>query len=55
MVIALFDPGHLAIDLGEDRRSTFPWTNYGVEVRRRRHEVAIVVSGLEPEPYYAPA
>ena len=55
MVIVLFDPVHLVIDLGEDCRSTFPWTNHGVEVRRWRHEVTIVVSGLEPEPYYAAA
>ena len=55
MVIVLFDPVHLAIDLGKDRRSTFPWMNHGIEVHRWRHEVAIVVSGLEPEPYYVAA
>jgi hypothetical protein len=29
MVIGLFDPSHLAIDLRENRRSTFLWTNTG--------------------------
>lgn len=51
MVIALFDPGHLAIDLREDRRCTFLRTNDGVVVWRRRYKIAVVVSRLEPEPY----
>jgi hypothetical protein len=54
MVIVLFDPGHLAINLGEDRRSTFPWMSDGIEVCHHRHEVAIV-SGLGPEFYYVAA
>ena len=33
MVIALLDPGHLAIDLCEDRRCTLLWTYDGIVMR----------------------
>ena len=46
MMIALFDPGHLSIDLSQDCCSALLGAHNGV-VRYRRHKIPIVVAWLE--------
>jgi hypothetical protein len=47
MMIALFNPGHLPIDLSQDRRSALLGAHNGVMVRYRRQKITIVVARLE--------
>jgi len=44
MMIALFNPGHFPIDLGQNRCSAFLGAYDGIRVRRRRYKLAVVVA-----------
>jgi hypothetical protein len=43
MMIALFDPGHLLINLRQDGHRALPWSYNSVMVQSRRYKVAQVV------------
>jgi hypothetical protein len=47
MMVAVFDPSHLPVDLCQNCRSALLWANDGVIVWSRRHEIASIVACLE--------
>lgn len=50
MMIALFDPDHLPIDLSKNRRSALLGTHDGVMVQYWRSKLTVVVARLELDP-----